>query len=110
MANMTGRVCCIVLYIVLKTAFSFLWRQKKRKKRCGGEVGRRGDGRGAGPGGEDDGGGMAGGVPVVLVVCCGAATIKVCNYTAFEAVRGGGEGYFCTVPTLHRRRRWIGSR
>lgn len=23
---------------------------------------------------------------------------------------GGGEGYFCTVPTLHRRRRWIESR
>lgn len=26
------------------------------------------------------------------------------------AVSGGGEGYFCTVATLHRRRRWIGSR
>ena len=22
---------------------------------------------------------------------------------------GGGKGYFCTVATLHRRRRWIGS-
>lgn len=58
----------------------------------------------------EEGGGAAGGVPVVLVVCYGAATIKECLCTAFEAVRGGGEGYFCTVPTLHRRRRWIGSR
>ena len=58
----------------------------------------------------EEGGGMAGGVPVVLMVCRGAATIKVCNCTAFEAWIGGGEGYFCTVPTLHRRRRWIGSR
>ena len=44
------------------------------------------------------------------MVVVGAATIKDCYYTAFEAVRGGGEGYFCTVPTLHRRRWWIGSR
>ena len=50
----------------------------------------------------DAGGGAGGG--------CGAATIKVCLCTAFEAVDGGGEGYFCTVPILHRRRRWIGSR
>lgn len=34
----------------------------------------------------------------------------MCLCTAFEAVRGGVEGYFCTVPTLHRRRWWIGSR
>ena len=57
--------------------------------------------------GGDDGGGAAGGVPVVLVVCYGAATIKVCNCTAFVSVRGGREDYFCTVATLHRRRRWI---
>ena len=43
----------------------------------------------------------------MLVVVVGAATIKVCFCTAFEAVSGGGDGYFCTVPTLHRRRRWI---
>ena len=49
-------------------------------------------------------------MPVVLVVCHGATTIKDCYYTAFEAVIGGGEGYFCTDATLHRRRRWIGSR
>ena len=49
-------------------------------------------------------------MPVVLVVCYGAATIKVCKYTAFVAVRGGGMDYFCSVPTLHRRRWWIGSR
>ena len=60
--------------------------------------------------GGDDGGGAAGGVPVVLVVCYGVTTIKVCNYTVFVAVRGGREGYFCTVPILHRRRRWIGAR
>ena len=46
---------------------------------------------------------------MVLVVCYGAVTIKVYLCTAFEAGMGGGEGYFCTVPTLHRRRRWIGS-
>jgi len=66
--------------------------------------------RDGGRGGEDDGGGASGGVPVVLVVCYGVTTIKDCYYTAFGAMRGVGEGYFCTVPTLHRRRRWIGSR
>ena len=49
--------------------------------------------------GGDDGGGAAGGVPVVLVVCYGAATIKVYLCTAFAAVRGGGMDYFCTVAT-----------
>ena len=47
---------------------------------------------------------------MVLVVYYGAATIKVCLCTAFEAVRGGGMDYFCTVGRLHRRRRWIGNR
>ena len=63
-------------------------------------MGRRDDGRGCwrGVGARArDGGGMAGGVPVVLMVCRGAATIKVCYYTAFEAESGGGDGYFCTV-------------
>ena len=62
-----------------------------------------------GRGGEDDGGGRL--VVVVVRVCgaAGASTIKVCYCTAFVAVEGGGDGYFCTVPTLHRRR-WIGSR
>ena len=67
--------------------------------------------------GEDDGGGAAmraAGRLVVLVVLvvrvCGAATIKVCNCTAFDAVDGGGSGYFCTDASLHRRRRWIGCR
>ena len=58
--------------------------------------------RDGGRGGEDDGGGL-------LVVVVGAATIKVCNYTAFEAVRGGGEGYFCTVGRLHRDGRGSGA-
>lgn len=49
-------------------------------------------------------------MPVVLVVCYGAATIKVYLCTAFVAVSGGWEGYFCTVGRVHRRRRWIGSR
>ena len=49
-------------------------------------------------------------MPVVLVVCYGITTIKVCNYTAFEAWSGGGMDYFCTDATLHRRRWWIGSR
>lgn len=62
----------------------------------------------AGPGGE--GGGMLEAVPVVLVVVVGAATIKVCICTAFDAVSCGGVGYFCTDAILHRRRRWIGSR
>ena len=55
----------------------------------------------------EEGGGMAGGVPVVLMVCRGVTTIKVYLCTVFEAVRGGGVGYFCTDATLHRRRRWI---
>lgn len=54
--------------------------------------------------------GMLEAVPVVLVVCYGAATIKVCYCTAFDAGSGGREGYFCTDATLHRRRWWIGSR
>ena len=86
---------------------------EKTKKSCGGEVGRRDDGRGGWRGAgarAREGGGMAEGVPAVLVVCYGATTIKVCFCTAFEAVRGGGVDYFCTVPTLHRRQRWIGSR
>lgn len=41
------------------------------------------------------------------MVVVGVTTIKDCYYTAFEAVRGGGVGYFCTVGRLHRRRRWI---
>ena len=83
---------------------------EKTKKRCGGEAGRR-----------DDGGELVQAVRMMaaawLEVCrwswwwwYGATTIKVCNYTAFEAVRGGGMDYFCTDATLHRRRRWIGSR
>ena len=46
---------------------------------------------------------------VVLVVVVGALLIKVYDCTAFEAVRGGGEGYFCTVSFLHRLRAWIGT-
>ena len=59
----------------------------------------------AGPGGE--GVGMLEAVPACWWWCCGATTIKVCFCTAFEAGMGGGDDYFCTVPTLHRRRRWI---
>ena len=100
------------IYSTLNGFFSFAGGEKT-KKSCIGEAGRRDDGRGCwrGVGARArDGGGMAGGVPVVLMVCRGAATIKVYLCTAFDAVRGGGEGYFCTVPILHRRRRWIGSR
>ena len=100
-----------VIYSIFNGFFLFSGREK-RKKSCGGEVGRRDDGQGCWRGAgarAREGGGMAGGVPVVLMVCRGAATIKVYLCTAFEAVRGGGESYYCTVPTLHRRRRWIRS-
>ena len=73
---------------------------EKTKKRGSGAAGRRDDGRGCWRGAgarARDGGGMAGGVPVVLMVCRGATTIKVCLCTDFEAVDGGGVGYFCTV-------------
>ena len=36
----------MVLYMALLRAFFSLQAEKKRKKRCGGAVGRRGDGRG----------------------------------------------------------------
>ena len=106
----------MVLYIAFLTAFSLLQAEKKRKKNA---AGRRGGGMMAGElvqavrmTAAERRGGRRAAVVLVVRVCggCGAATIKVCNCTAFEAWIGGGEGYFCTVPTLHRRRRWIGSR
>ena len=60
-----------MLYIALITAFSFLWRQKKRKKSCSGEAGRRDDGGGCWRGAvarARDGGGMLEAVPVAAVV------------------------------------------
>lgn len=45
---------------------------------------------------------MVEGVPAFLMVCRGVMTIKVCLCTAFVAVDGGGDGYFCTVGRLHR--------
>lgn len=116
MANMTGEGAAWLLYMALLTAF-YLLRAEKTKKSCGGAAGRRDDG-----GEVEPGRGMAGEAARMaaagrLVVCrwswlCagGVTTIKVCYCTAFEAGSGGREGYFCTVATLHRRRRWIGSR
>lgn len=106
----------MVLYMAVKTAFSFLQAEKNEKKDAAGRwgggmmAGRWSQGEGWRRRGGEEGGGMAGGVPAVLVVCRGATTIKVYLCTAFEVVRDGREGYFCTVATLHRRRRWIRSR
>ena len=97
------------IYSTLNGFFVFVGGEKT-KKRCGGAAGRRGDGGEVEPGRGMAAGRMgmtAAGRPVVLVVCYGVTTIKVCYCTAFVAVSGGGMDYFCTVPTLHRRRRWI---
>ena len=102
-----GRGCSMVLYMALLMAFSLLQAEKKRKKVAAGRWGvgmtAGDDGRGAGARAREGGGRLV----VVVVRVCGATTIKVCLCTAFVAVDCVGVGYFCTVPTLHRRRRWI---
>lgn len=112
-----GRGCSMVVIYGTFNGFLSFAGGKKTKKSCGGAAGRRDDG-----GEVEPGRGMAGEAARMaaagrLVVCrwswwCagGVTTIKVCYCTAFEAGSGGREGYFCTVATLHRRRRWIGSR
>jgi hypothetical protein len=101
-----GRIADCVVYGTFNGFFVFV-RAEKTKKRCS-EGARARDGGRAGEDRRRDAGGMAGGVPAVLVVVVGAFLIKVYDCTAFEAVRGGGGGYFCTVSFLHRRRAWIG--